>query len=164
MPDADTLNPQISVNTLCGRFILDFVINGSNGSRTAIECDGKDFHNFSRDEWRDAMILGEQHVDVIYRLRGADLVHNITDVLYIMSIEDPYLFSERGLKNLFTLAPGNLKNTKIKQDDSLTDFHPPGAQEPTKPQIYVRRAHVSDKKRHFGQAAYNMHDQSAVAR
>lgn len=49
------------------------------GYRIGIECDGKKFHNASRDEWRDAMILGGEHLDVIYRLRGSDINFYIED-------------------------------------------------------------------------------------
>ena len=42
---------QKSVHTLCGEFRLDFMITLKNGQRIGIECDGKEFHDKSRDYW-----------------------------------------------------------------------------------------------------------------
>ena len=64
------LETQVEVVTICGKFRLDLVAVFENGRRVAFECDGKEFHKPSRDEWRDAMILGKGFVDCIYRLRG----------------------------------------------------------------------------------------------
>lgn len=52
------LTTQVEASTICGKFRLDFVLCAREGFRAGVECDGKDFHNPSRDEWRDAMILG----------------------------------------------------------------------------------------------------------
>ncbi|TGU70716.1 hypothetical protein E4633_17105 [Geomonas terrae] len=76
----------------------------ASGVKIGFECDGKDFHDESRDEWRDAMILGSKGVDAIYRMRGADLYYHINDILYFISKWDPELFSQRGLLNLEVLA------------------------------------------------------------
>lgn len=104
------LDKQIEVNTPWGVFILDFVIE-CKSKRIAFECDGKDFHNSTRDEWRDAMILGEGHVDTIYRLRGTDLIHHTDDCLFVISTLEPQIFSRRGKVNLEVLA-----STVIKED------------------------------------------------
>lgn len=99
--------PQVEVNTICGRFRLDFVA-ATPAWTVAFECDGAEFHGTSaaasRDEWRDAMILGTGQVDAIYRLPGAGLHHHLQDVLYLIAAVDPVLFDTRGHINLHMLA------------------------------------------------------------
>ena len=97
------LQNQIEVETICGNFRIDFVAY-SKIKRIAFECDGADYHNVARDEWRDAMILGAKAVDVIYRLRGSDLTYHIEDCLYLISKWEPEIFSQRGKINLEILA------------------------------------------------------------
>jgi hypothetical protein len=93
------LTPQYDARTICGRYFIDFVVE-IHGKRVGIECDGREFHNVWRDLWRDAMILGAATVDVIYRVRAADIYHRIDDVLFFVSLWDPDLFSEHQLKVL----------------------------------------------------------------
>jgi len=103
-----TLRKQVEVDTICGTFRMDFVaIRGE--SRVAFECDGAEFHDELRDEWRDAMILGTGETDFIYRLRGRDLVHHLEDCLYLSSRWNPELFSSRGLSILSDLASEKAK-------------------------------------------------------
>jgi len=104
------LDKQVELSTPWGIFILDFVVE-CKSDRIAFECDGKDFHDVGRDEWRDAMILGGAHVDTIYRLRGTDLIHHIEDCLFVISRLEPQIFSERGRVNLETLASGCIKES-----------------------------------------------------
>jgi hypothetical protein len=67
------LEKQVVVSTVCGAFRMDFVATSAAGQRIAFECDGAEFHEFRRDEWRDAMILGGGGADSIIRLEGAIL-------------------------------------------------------------------------------------------
>lgn len=99
----DTFGAQVPVQTIVGRFVIDFVA-GVDGEVIGLECDGKQFHDKARDEWRDAMILGSGLVTTMYRLRGGDLFYHMEDSLYAVSQRDPQLFSDRGLTNLSTLA------------------------------------------------------------
>jgi hypothetical protein len=108
---------QVDVNTICGKFRLDFVVQ-CNGQKYAFECDGKEFHNESRDEWRDAMILGAGAVDFIYRLRGSDLYYHTEDCLYVISKWNPSIFSQRGLINLTTLASEEARHWHDSTDDN----------------------------------------------
>ena len=55
---------QVEIPTVCGTFHLDFL--ATRRQRIAFECDGREFHDCERDEWRDALILGTQKVDRIY--------------------------------------------------------------------------------------------------
>ena len=98
---------QHPVETICGKFIIDFVIVSNNGKHIGVECDGKDFHDASRDEWRDAMIIGDGHLDVIYRIKGEDITYQIENVLYLMANIDQTAFSDRALINLKILTSAN---------------------------------------------------------
>jgi len=97
-----TISPQGECVTMLGTFRLDFVITGK--LKVGVELDGEEFHDEFRDECRDSIILGEKHVDVIYRFKGKDVYHNTADMLYLMSQCDPWLFSERGKTNLNSLS------------------------------------------------------------
>jgi hypothetical protein len=104
MHPSTLLRTQVPVSTICGEFRPDFVATSSSGLRVAYECDGTEFHNTSRDEWRDAMILGDGHVDAIVRIPGAEINFRIHDVIYVASRWDPNLFSDRGHTNLHRLT------------------------------------------------------------
>jgi len=115
------LDKQTEVNTPWGIFILDFMVE-CKSEKIAFECDGKDFHDVGRDEWRDAMILGGGHVDTIYRLRGTDLVHRAEDCLFVISQLEPQIFSKRGRANLEMLASSSIKESldrKLSFDKNL---------------------------------------------
>lgn len=109
---------QYEVATICGVYRLDFIIEHEN-ERIGFECDGREYHNWQRDKWRDAMILGTKAVDYIYRLRGTDLYRHVDDCLFLISQEHPYLFSERGLINLNTLASSEIKDQLWRNTTSL---------------------------------------------
>ena len=102
------LDKQIEANTPWGIFILDFMVE-CKSEKIAFECDGKDFHDLRRDEWRDAIILGEGYIDTIYHLRGTDLIHRTEDCFFIISLLDPQIVGERGRVNLEALASDSIK-------------------------------------------------------
>lgn len=97
------LEKQVDVPTIGPTFRLDFVLT-RDCQRIGVECDGREFHDEYRDEWRDALILASGAIDIIYRFRGADLTYHIEDLLYLMSGADPSFFSDRGRTNLEKLA------------------------------------------------------------
>lgn len=115
------LESQVEVMTMCGVFRLDFVVTYSSDFRIAFECDGKEFHNNARDEFRDAIIIGDGLVDSIYRLRGSDLTYHVEDLIYVISIWNPEIFDDRSriilnqLKS-FEVAQGE---KYIKSSDTL---------------------------------------------
>lgn len=111
---------QVVTPTPWGNFRLDFLLTTPDGKKIAVECDGHDFHDEWRDEWRDAAILGHTEIDVIYRFRGSDLFHRSNECLYLMSLLNPELFSERGLINLENLVSNHLKEVEL---DPLRDRH-----------------------------------------
>lgn len=90
---------QVEVTTICGTFRLDFVLEISK-QRIALECDGEEYHDARRDEFRDAMILGAGAVDSIYRLRGRDIYYSPGECLFIISRWNPELFSEAGIVSI----------------------------------------------------------------
>ncbi|GEM_PF-1321400 len=112
------LHKQVGVSTICGRFIFDFV--ASLGDRkVAFECDGKEFHNPHRDEWRDAMILGAKAVAVIYRMRGGDLTYHLADSLYLISRYEPQLFTADGLRRLQAGSSAEARSYKPSPDQNI---------------------------------------------
>lgn len=99
---------QVEVPTICGTYRLDFLVT-RGGRKMAVECDGKDFHDRYRDEWRDALIFDAGGADVIYRLRGCDLTYHTEDLLYLMARWDSQFFSDRAKLNLNKLAADEVK-------------------------------------------------------
>lgn len=107
--DSVQLETQVPVRTLCGLFFIDFVARKGDLS-VAFECDGEAFHDYSRDAWRDSLILGDGAVDVIYRFRGTDLFRRMEDCLYVVSQYNPSLFGQRGSTNLKTLSSPEVRD------------------------------------------------------
>src|SRR6185312_5227615 len=75
---------QVTVETARGRFRLDFVLTCPDGLRIGIEIDGIDFHDHRRDAWRDAMVLGEHHVDGLLRFAARDVYYRIFDTIAVI--------------------------------------------------------------------------------
>ncbi len=86
---------QVEASNTHGVFRLDFLMS-VNDRKIAIECDGKDFHEGLRDELRDAILLGGGNCETIYHFRGCDLVYYPYDCVWLVSILDKDLFSQRG--------------------------------------------------------------------
>lgn len=101
--DAAKFFKQYQVVTLRGTFKLDFLVDSPKG-KFGFECDGKDFHDFHRDLFRDALILGSSDVVSIHRITGADIHNRLDDALFAISKVEPDAFSERGRTNLWTLS------------------------------------------------------------
>jgi very-short-patch-repair endonuclease len=108
--DDTELISQFGIKTICGEFRVDFIIRDNKGLCVAIECDGRNFHDEHRDEWRDAMILGDSDISAILRFKGADIQYHIKDLLYLTAKAYPQFFSERGRINLEKLASSVTKN------------------------------------------------------
>ena len=116
------LDTQVSVETITGTYRLDFVAH-REGRKVAVECDGKDFHDEGRDEWRDAMILGAEAVDVIYRFRGRDINYHIEDCLFVVSQWEPHIFSLRGLLQLNGSASDEARHYLERNSAERSCFH-----------------------------------------
>ncbi len=150
---------QSETSTICGQFRIDFVAVAPTGYKVAYECDGADFHEDSRDEWRDAMILGADHVDSIVRLRGQDIVHRMDDVLLVASRWDPQIFSDRARHNLNRLASQRTRDFDTSDDPCTAIIsYPDESKNPASP-LYIRlfrrsRVNPPGVMRQFWQAAF----------
>ena len=89
-----TIHPQYKIATIAGKYRIDFVLMVEN-KKIAFECDGKDFHDEWKDEWRDALILGTGDINTIYRLKGCDIHTFLEDCIYLIYYFDKSLFNER---------------------------------------------------------------------
>jgi len=154
--DMDVYEPQKRINTICGPFILDFAA-GADGQVVGIECDGKACHDSSRDEWRDAMLLGSGEVDTIYRLRGGDLYYRMDDCLFVMSRIDPGLFSERGIVNLERLASDSARAYNFSQGTSVVLLSYPREDQTDPQHIFLERRtrHIPPGRREFWVRLYD---------
>ncbi len=150
------LKKQVEVPTICGQFRLDFVAIDSNGNKTGFECDGKEFHEESRDEWRDAMILGSSDIDEIYRISGKEITYRIEDVFYAISIWSPGLFDDRQKYNLSRIASEEICKRSIKPEDTVFTVNQVDVESSQLNQFRVEKRHknIPEGKRQFWQAAF----------
>lgn len=86
--------PQYEIQTIAGKYRLDFVIIKDH-IKIGFECDGKDFHDAWRDEWRDGLILNTGEIDTIYRFRGKDIFYALDDCIYIIYKYNPEILNDR---------------------------------------------------------------------
>ena len=149
-------SPQIEMNTICGLFRVDFLASTIDGKTIAIECDGKEFHDEYRDEWRDAMILGSGNIDEIYRIRGSDITYRLEDVFFILSIWSPHLFNERQKYNLSNVASKQISTIQIAQEETILmlSYRLEDTQELQQIKIEKRHKFIPEGKRQFWQAAF----------
>jgi len=149
------LTSQYPVSTICGEFRPDFIYQYETGRKVIFECDGKEFHDASRDEWRDAMILGDGFANRIFRIRGSDIKYHIADVLYLISKIEPSMFTQRGHINLNKLASHEAKVAEVCQRDIV---HISYASEDSCQMSHLRLEYRSNPtrtgKREFWKAAY----------
>lgn len=86
---------QRKVQTDIGTFILDFyLLHRTTGRAIGIECDGKSYHSVAHDSPRDQAIIKSGHVAAIYRLAGKDIHHSPGDLLHLLSMREPWAFSD----------------------------------------------------------------------
>lgn len=157
------ITPQFPAETICGSYRLDFVIDDGR-SRIGIECDGEEFHDNQnwRDEWRDAMILGDKKVDRIYRFRGKDLKHHPDDVLGVLAWFHPRIFDDRQRWIVERAAsehiPLHLGETFIhpEQEDLLLGI----GGEPERPNhsMWFLRRFMHKRRRNYRQWIRELHD------
>ena len=115
--DSSVFESQVGVRTCHGLFRLDFLLSGPGEDVVAVECDGRDFHDSFRDEFRDSILLGEGYLDTIYHFRGRDITYFPDGCIWLMSLLNPGLFSERGHLHL-----GCLHQLKIAWPPYDSDF------------------------------------------
>lgn len=116
-PDGTRIIRQYEVPTYRGTFRLDFVAKRKN-RLIGFECDGRQYHDWRRDIFRDAVILNETNIEAIYRIEGPDIYYRLETALYILGNAVPLIFSERGMENLWALSEC--------RDDAQVDKHEEG--------------------------------------
>lgn len=113
---AKTIQKQHEVNTDGGKFFLDFYITFDK-MKIAIECDGKDYHEYYADLYRDAFLLGEKHINLMIRFSGRDLTGYINTCVFFLGRAIPGLISDRNMNALEIEARNEMWNQ---------DFDPEG--------------------------------------
>ena len=102
--------------------VVDVPVEGGAGDpptvrRVAFETDGgRTLRDHERRLRRDATLLAHGAVDTVYRLRGSDLLGHTNDVLFLASLWDPDVFSERGRINLRTLASPEVRALSVRPE------------------------------------------------
>jgi hypothetical protein len=94
---------QVPVSTTHGTFRIDLLLESDSGL-FAFEADGKEFHDYSRDMFRDAVILAHSEIKAVVRITGRDVNYSLEEALFVISQIHPAAFSARGLVNLKILA------------------------------------------------------------
>ena len=100
-------------------FTLDFLVTvtGPTPLRVAFEIgNARNLRDHGMRLRRDATLLAHGCVDCIYRVRSADVMQRMDDVLYIASIWDADVFSERGRINLRTLASPEARALDVRPE------------------------------------------------
>lgn len=101
---------QIEFKTQLGYFKGDFII--SNGkTELLVELDGKEFHQGTRDKWRDAFILGEKKIDSIIRFQGKDITYCTNECIFLLTKLYPDFFHERAIISLSVLVEKENQNS-----------------------------------------------------
>jgi hypothetical protein len=93
------LESQRTVETRHGRLRFDFYVE-ADSHRVVFECDGRKWHDPFRDEWRDALVLGYDLADTVYRMPGKSIWWSNEFCLYAASVLDPKVFTSRGRDSL----------------------------------------------------------------
>lgn len=96
------LQEQHEVETLCGLFRFDFIIE-YNSRIIAFECDGQNFHDENAaiyDFWRDSVLLAENHAQIIFRLSGPVLMQKMADCLFLLSYIYAEIFNHKTIQEL----------------------------------------------------------------
>ncbi len=122
-----TLHSEVAVERPGAFFSVDFVatVPQPDGTlrRVAFECGGaRTLRDHQRQLRRDATLLAADAADVVYRLRGSDLLYHMEDVLYLVSGWEGEgagaPFSRRGRINLATLASPEAKTLRLRPEQS----------------------------------------------
>jgi hypothetical protein len=116
LPEDARLSHEVELEVPGAFYTADFVLE-AGGRRVAFECSSaQNMRDHQRRLLRDASLASSGAVDVVYRLRGSDLLHHMDDVLYLIAQWDPALFSERGRINLETLATREARSLRLRPE------------------------------------------------
>ena len=114
--------PQYEVHSSGGVFFLDYLVKGKK-CKYAIECDGKDYHEYYADLYRDAWLLGENHINEMIRFTGRDLVRCPSVCMYFLHKTIPGLIKERSVHVIDTEARNERWNIQQKEDPDGEHFY-----------------------------------------
>jgi very-short-patch-repair endonuclease len=106
--DNVSINGQENCQTRLGQFRLDFVITEGQ-QKIGFECDGKKFHDKNRDQLRDEAILKTGFVNTIYRVPGKSIWFHTYEVLDLLRVAEPFLFSNQGNRLLDRILEDDAK-------------------------------------------------------
>ena len=117
---------EIEVPTAAGPalYTVDFVVElptsdvpGAPLRRVGFEfSDSRSLRDHDARLRRDATLLASGALDTVYRLRGSDLMAAMEDVLFLASVWDGDLFSERGRINLRTLSSPEARGLALRPE------------------------------------------------
>jgi len=157
--DQTTLIREYQCETPWANFRIDLVAQ-TPLVRIGFECDGKYFHDRHRDEIRDSLILGQKCVETIYRFPGDQVNFAIHDMLYLVSLYDPTVFTERGRKVLATQACDSVKSHEPNGYGGMIigsryeRGEPPEPLVPNRYSITRNSSHIPDGMRPFWKDVY----------
>ena len=145
---------EVEVQTATGPAVYtrDFVVELPSGPapgaplrRVAFELsDSRSLRDHDLRLRRDATLLAAGAVDAVFRLRGSDLMGAMEDVLFLASVWDPMLFSERGRINLRTLASAEAKALSLRpeQPSVLVPYAVDGDAAPERALWHIANGHL----------------------
>ena len=137
IPKGALITRQFKVPTYRGTFRVDLVIQTKQGL-IGFECDGRDYHDWTRDIFRDAIILNYSKIESIYRIAGPDIYYRIATALYVIGRRVPSVFSEHGMKNLWALSES--------REFAYTDHDDEG--------IYARYTFIDEDEKQYDRKIY----------
>lgn len=157
LADEVVVEPQVWVCTNVGRFRVDFVLS-FDGRRVGIECDGRAYHDETRDRTRDFAILETGALDVVYRVRGQDAFWRIEDVLFLLAELEPEFFSEKGVDRLRWQASRRARDHAVFDEELVTvryewDEYDNGPEEDRTLDFQVFELRLAIRRRHSGKDA-----------
>ena len=127
--------PQYEVHSTGGTFFLDYLIE-TKGHKYAIECDGKEFHEYFADLYRDAWLLGEKHIDEMIRFTGSDLFRCPSFCMLFLYNAIPGLMTERNAQIIETKARNERWEIQQKEDPEGVHYYDEiGWEEPLKQEV-----------------------------
>jgi hypothetical protein len=144
-PDVSLAN-DIDIKTQRGELHLDFVIQKPAYAVGVTIDDQKPPSPYSC-VFRDLAILITGRVTMIYALQSKATAYTLDDALYLLSLSEPTLFSERSMQVLKIASRLGHTDTEIRRRDgyiegrlNLDEWDPPSVPE----HVYLRRVDSSD--------------------
>lgn len=74
LAEESTFSTQVEYETIGGVFRIDMLITSPSRRRIAIEIDGEQFHDYTRDQWRTDLLFGANAIHCMYRVRASEIV------------------------------------------------------------------------------------------